>query len=245
MFHRREVLIATTNQGKVREIIEILGDFDAKLLALADTGLNLEVQETGATYADPAAMTSADIGAFTDPPTAGEMATLRTQFNALRADVADIRTQLIALGADVGTALDGVAPHHKFYDDAVDVDALPYASTTDNETIFDLANALKDAYTAHIARVGGVHLAADATNTIGAADASDLATAYTLLNELKTEFNDHASQAGVHFMDDATYSITSPDASSAATAVTLANELKDDFVAHVRYTSDVYVDDAE
>lgn len=47
-----------------------------------------------------AATVGADIGVFTDPPTAGEMAALRTFVNALKADVAALRTPINALVID-------------------------------------------------------------------------------------------------------------------------------------------------
>ena len=46
-----------------------------------------------------AATVGADIGAFTDPPTALQMAALRTFVNALKADNADLRAKYSAVAA--------------------------------------------------------------------------------------------------------------------------------------------------
>jgi XTP/dITP diphosphohydrolase len=48
------LLIATNNNGKVRELEKILADPQVTLLTPKDIGLVLDVEETGATYADNA-----------------------------------------------------------------------------------------------------------------------------------------------------------------------------------------------
>lgn len=51
-----KLLLATNNRGKIREFSEILADLEAVLLSPADLGLNLEVAETGTTYAENASL---------------------------------------------------------------------------------------------------------------------------------------------------------------------------------------------
>lgn len=48
------LLIATNNRGKVREYRDILGDLPLELVFPADIGVDLEVEETGATYEENA-----------------------------------------------------------------------------------------------------------------------------------------------------------------------------------------------
>lgn len=48
------LLIATNNRGKVREYRDILGDLPLELVFPADIGIDLEVDETGATYEENA-----------------------------------------------------------------------------------------------------------------------------------------------------------------------------------------------
>jgi XTP/dITP diphosphohydrolase len=50
------LLIATNNRGKVREYRDILGDLPLELVTPADIGLELEVEETGATYEENACL---------------------------------------------------------------------------------------------------------------------------------------------------------------------------------------------
>lgn len=50
-----KLLIATNNNGKLKEIRAILGDLDIELLSPAVLGLELEVEEDGQTYAENAA----------------------------------------------------------------------------------------------------------------------------------------------------------------------------------------------
>lgn len=50
------LLIASSNPGKLREIQAVLGDLPCRLVLPADLGLNLDVQETGLTYAENAAL---------------------------------------------------------------------------------------------------------------------------------------------------------------------------------------------
>ena len=46
--------------------------------------------------------------------------------------------------------------------------------------------------------VEGIHKVADATNPVSSADASDLSTAQTLLNELKADYNAHRVLVGAN-----------------------------------------------
>jgi len=55
----RKLLIATNNSGKRRELLVLLVGLDLELVTPADLGLALEVEETGATYAENAALKAA------------------------------------------------------------------------------------------------------------------------------------------------------------------------------------------
>lgn len=50
----RKVIFATSNEGKMKEIREILKDMEIELLSLKDAGLNLEIEENGETYEENA-----------------------------------------------------------------------------------------------------------------------------------------------------------------------------------------------
>lgn len=71
--------------------------------------------------------------------------------------------------------------------------------------------------------------------TITAANASDLATSITLVNELRKAYEFHRVDYGdgmAHLASDTTNAIAAPYATDLATAITLANELKTDYNAH-------------
>lgn len=54
MTQKPKLLIATNNQGKLKEIRAILQDLEFELVSPADLGLELEVEEDGQTYAENA-----------------------------------------------------------------------------------------------------------------------------------------------------------------------------------------------
>lgn len=50
----KKVIFATSNEGKMQEIREILKDLDIELLSLRDAGLNPDIEENGITYEENA-----------------------------------------------------------------------------------------------------------------------------------------------------------------------------------------------
>lgn len=68
--------------------------------------------------------------------------------------------------------------------------------------------------------------------TVTAANASDLATALVLVNQLRAVYEFHRADTLAHLAADATNAIAAPVATDLGTAVTLANELKADYNAH-------------
>lgn len=115
--------------------------------------------------------------------------------------------------------------------------ALTVALAADLPTVIARANACKAAYNAHIASAmsattgQGVHIVADAANPVAAVDATDQATANTLLNELKADFNLHRALTSSHAVADAT-AVASANATDLATSVTLVNEIFTRLNAH-------------
>ena len=58
----RELLIATTNAGKIREIKEILKDMPYRIVDLADVGYGREIDEAGETFEENARLKAKTIG---------------------------------------------------------------------------------------------------------------------------------------------------------------------------------------
>jgi hypothetical protein len=117
------------------------------------------------------------------------------------------------------------------------------------------ASLVAEAFAATTAgTIADVHGAADATNTITSANATDLPTLVTLTNELRTDYEAHrvlvagsvhggadttnvvsavaVDTASIHLTDDVTNTVAAADATDRASLVTLANELRTDYEAH-------------
>lgn len=50
----KKIIFATSNEGKMKEIRDILKDLEIELLSLKDAGLDLEIEENGTTFEDNA-----------------------------------------------------------------------------------------------------------------------------------------------------------------------------------------------
>lgn len=126
----------------------------------------------------------------------------------------------------------GILPHAGFSP------LVPVTSATNLAGAIVIANLLKAAYTLHIADTGA-HLAADATNTVAAAVATDQGTVNTLLTELKADFNAHVALAASHYNlggaggPAAVATIATADATDLASSVALADAL---LAAYNRHT---------
>jgi XTP/dITP diphosphohydrolase len=57
----RKVIFATSNEGKMKEIREILCDMDIELLSLKDAGLKPEIEENGATFEENAIIKAIEV----------------------------------------------------------------------------------------------------------------------------------------------------------------------------------------
>lgn len=99
-----------------------------------------------------------------------------------------------------------------------------------------LANDERTQYTEHISNAGGAwHTVADGTNTITAPAATTLATAITLVNEIKIKYNAHRILVGggpVHPFADTVNSVSSPASTDLPSAIILTNEIKAAFNRH-------------
>jgi hypothetical protein len=102
-------------------------------------------------------------------------------------------------------------------------------------SLIKLANAIKVVYQHGTGVSGGhpghindtiAHLVADTTNPTAAADCTDLTTAESLVDDMRTKFRAHLTQTGVHVNNDGTTTVDSTACDSLAHTVTVANSLK-------------------
>jgi XTP/dITP diphosphohydrolase len=52
----KKIIFATSNEGKMKEIREILKNLDIELLSLKEAGLNPDINENGTTFEENAAI---------------------------------------------------------------------------------------------------------------------------------------------------------------------------------------------
>jgi hypothetical protein len=98
-----------------------------------------------------------------------------------------------------------------------------------------LVNELKTDYEAHrVLTAGPVHGAADTTNVVSAADATDLSSAITLANEIKVDYDAHRilTAGSVHGAADTTNDVTAADATNLSSLITLVNDIRTQYEAH-------------
>lgn len=130
------------------------------------------------------------------------------------------------------TAL-GTATSFEIPNSGVEFDFAP--SGVDLTALNTLLNEIATDYEAHrVVIAGSVHGAADNTNAVTAAAASDTATRVALANDLRAMYSAHRilTSGGVHGAADATNVITAPVATDDSSALVLALDLKAKYNAH-------------
>jgi len=150
-----------------------------------------------------------------------------SQFNKLRNDVVQ---SLVA--AVEGGATSATVPYHKC--NPASITAESNADAAALPAVITLANSLKAKLNAHLVSSGdvGAHRAASAA-TVTAADATDQATANTLLTQEKARYNTHLAEANVHIVNDTTNSVGTADATDLPTSIALANAIKAKYNLHI------------
>jgi hypothetical protein len=150
-------------------------------------------------------------------------------------DVAAVHNALIKGIVDTGSALGATPVHYGKSGQRVTL-----ADATDLATALLLVNHIRDMLYGDAANeiLGHlnddlVHKAIDTTNTVTAPKATNLATAITLANEIKADYNAHRSQSGVHPNNDAGNATASANATDQSSLNTLLNEIKADFNNHL------------
>lgn len=63
-----EIIVATKNEDKMREIREILSRFDAKFISQHEADIDIDVEETGKTFEENALLKARAVSVFCDAP---------------------------------------------------------------------------------------------------------------------------------------------------------------------------------
>ena len=61
-----KIIAATTNKGKIREFLEILGELGYQVVSMHDEGIDVEVEETGTTFSENALIKARAIALLCD-----------------------------------------------------------------------------------------------------------------------------------------------------------------------------------
>ena len=62
----KRIIFATGNEGKMREIRDILADMEAEVVSMKEAGISVEVEENGSTFEENAVIKAQAIAAMTD-----------------------------------------------------------------------------------------------------------------------------------------------------------------------------------
>jgi hypothetical protein len=115
------------------------------------------------------------------------------------------------------------------------VNTVSAANASNEDTLITLVNSIRAAYEAHRVDAANYHYLTDTENIITLSPATDLATAYSLALELKSDFNSHLSSMG-HVTDDLLNMVTTADPTGSADlpgCIALANSIKSKFNLHL------------
>ena len=95
-----KIIFATGNEGKMREIREILRDMDAEILSMKEAGIEIDIEENGSTFEENAEIKARAVAAAVRM-TAGENAAARTAAGETPDDI-------IVLADDSGLEIDAL-----------------------------------------------------------------------------------------------------------------------------------------
>jgi hypothetical protein len=125
-------------------------------------------------------------------------------------------------------------------------DAVVLADLTVSATwsqIQAMADAIRAAYVAHVARGTTIHGAADTAHDPAVAAVGSVQTSVdTYLTELKGDLNAHEKESGTsHYVGDDTMKVTVANATTLATSIALANDIKRSFNDHISREGEVAI----
>ncbi len=63
---KKQIVFATGNAGKVKEIRAILGDLDIEVLSMKEAGISADIEEDGKTYEENALIKAREVAKYTD-----------------------------------------------------------------------------------------------------------------------------------------------------------------------------------
>lgn len=129
-----KIIFATGNEGKMREIREILQDMDAEILSMKEAGIEIDIEENGSTFEENAEIKARAVAAAVRM-TAGENAAARTAAEETPDDI-------IVLADDSGLEIDALHKEPGIYSARYLGEDTPYS--VKNKNLIDRLEGVPD-----------------------------------------------------------------------------------------------------
>ena len=129
-----KIIFATGNEGKMREIREILRDMDAEILSMKEAGIEIDIEENGSTFEENAEIKARAVAAAVRM-TAGENAAARTATEETPDDI-------IVLADDSGLEIDALHKEPGIYSARYLGEDTPYS--VKNKNLIDRLEGVPD-----------------------------------------------------------------------------------------------------
>lgn len=129
-----KIIFATGNEGKMREIREILKDMDAEILSMKEAGIEIDIEENGSTFEENAEIKARAVAAAVRM-TAGENAAARTASGETPDDI-------IVLADDSGLEIDALHKEPGIYSARYLGEDTPYS--VKNKNLIDRLEGVPD-----------------------------------------------------------------------------------------------------
>lgn len=129
-----KIIFATGNEGKMREIREILRDMDAEILSMKEAGIEIDIEENGSTFEENAEIKARAVAAAVRM-TAGESAAVQTAAGETPDDI-------IVLADDSGLEIDALHKEPGIYSARYLGEDTPYS--VKNKNLIDRLEGVPD-----------------------------------------------------------------------------------------------------
>lgn len=140
-----KIIFATGNEGKMREIREILKDMDAEILSMKEAGIEINIEENGSTFEENAEIKARAVAAAVRM-TAGENAAAQTvagaAYKATAVQSGETPDDIIVLADDSGLEIDALHKEPGIYSARYLGEDTPYS--VKNKNLIDRLEGVPD-----------------------------------------------------------------------------------------------------
>lgn len=140
-----KIIFATGNEGKMREIREILRDMDVEILSMKEAGIEIDIEENGSTFEENAEIKARAVAAAVRM-TAGENAAAQTvagaAYKATAVQAGETPDDIIVLADDSGLEIDALHKEPGIYSARYLGEDTPYS--VKNKNLIDRLEGVPD-----------------------------------------------------------------------------------------------------